>query len=240
MPRQSRHRSTTDVYHVILRGINRMDIFCDVADRQIFLHYLKSQISENFEVYGYCLMTNHIHMIVKSDTLSKSIHDLATVYAMWFNKKYKRIGSLFQDRFRSENIETENYFICCLRYILRNPVKAGICHQIASYPWSSYSAYFSLSETFVSTHFLSLFFDSHENFEAFVCQDNDEIYMDIDKPTDEEIQRLIDEKLGDKKFAELTLTEKKQLLKEIKYSVKAGLRQLARITNIPYYTIRKL
>ena len=52
MPRQSRHRSTTDVYHVILRGINRMDIFCDVADRQIFLHYLKSQISENFEVYG--------------------------------------------------------------------------------------------------------------------------------------------------------------------------------------------
>ena len=64
--------------------------------------------------------------------------------------------------------------------------------------------------------------------------------MDIDKPTDEEIQRLIDEKLGEKKFAELTLTEKKQLLKEIKYSVKAGLRQLARITNIPYYTIRKL
>lgn len=138
MSRQARQRSITDIYHVIQRGIDRMVIFRDDDDRQMFLNLLRLQVCESFKIYCYCLMDNHIHLLVKSDRLSFHIHHIASIYAMWFNHKYNRRGYLFQDRFKSEVIEDEGYLLRCFRYILRNPVKAGICEKIEIYGWSSY------------------------------------------------------------------------------------------------------
>lgn len=123
-----------------------------------FLKQLKSQVCPDFEIYCYCLMTNHIHLLVKSNLLSHYMHHIAFVYAMWFNAKYHRKGYLFQDRFRSEGIETENYLIQCFRYILQNPVKAGICRQVSDYRWSSYRLYYNSSASFVNVGFIKNFF----------------------------------------------------------------------------------
>ena len=99
MSRQARQQSNTGVYHVIQRGVNRMLIFHEDADRRMFLDLLKSQAGEFFKVYCFCLMDNHIHLIVKTSRLSFYIHRILTAYAIWFNHKYEREGYLFQDRF---------------------------------------------------------------------------------------------------------------------------------------------
>lgn len=142
MSRQARQRSITGIYHVIQRGVGRMLIFLEDDDRRMFINLLRQQVGEHFKVYAYCLLDNHIHLIVKSDQLSVSIHRIFTVYAMWFNHKYERTGYLFQDRFKSEAIEDQGYLLRCLRYVLQNPLKAGLCDKISAYKWSSYHAYY--------------------------------------------------------------------------------------------------
>ena len=133
MSRQARQQSNTGVYHVIQRGVNRMLIFHEDADRRMFLDLLKSQAGEFFKVYCFCLMDNHIHLIVKTSRLSFYIHRILTAYAIWFNHKYEREGYLFQDRFKSEVIEDQGYLLRCFRYVLQNPLKAGLCHKISEY-----------------------------------------------------------------------------------------------------------
>ena len=84
-------------------------------------------------------MNNHAHLLAKegSEPLSTTIQRLGVRYAQWFNRKYDRIGHLFQDRFRSEPVETDEYFLSALVYIFQNPVKAGLCNMPAEYEWSS-------------------------------------------------------------------------------------------------------
>lgn len=111
MPREARKQSATDLYHIMLRGIDGMDIFREKDDRKMFVTLLKQQISESFKIYCYCLMSNHIHCLIKSEKLSFHLHKLAATYAMWFNHKYERRGYLYQDRFKSEPVEDDTYFI---------------------------------------------------------------------------------------------------------------------------------
>lgn len=243
MPRQARQRSNTDIYHVILRGIDRMAIFYTDDDRQMFLNFLKMQISDHFKIYCYCLMDNHVHLLLKSESLSSEMHHLASLYAMRFNRKYERCGYLFQNRFQSENVENESYLLNCFRYILRNPVKAGMCPKPSAYRWSSYQAYFTHKDLGVDTGFLDLFFQSKEDFEEFMTSDDPQQCMDIDQishPTDKEIKQIWEQKLTGKEFDQLSKSEKYQLLQELKYTTNAGLRQLARITHTGYNIIRRL
>lgn len=243
MTRQTRPQSLTEVYHVIQRGLDRMALFHDEDDKQMFLNLLKFQVSDAFKIYGYCLMDNHVHLMAKSSCLSSNIQRIASVYALWFNQKYQRIGYLFQDRFKSEAIENESYFLSCLRYILQNPVKAGICDKASSYRWNSYRAYFNASESFVQTKFIHRFFDSKKDFDEYLSIFEDEVCPEIEcprKPTDNEVRQILQQKLNGKTFSDLSPSEKKQLLKEIKDSAKAGLRQLARITKTGYSIIRRL
>lgn len=243
MSRQARQRSDTDIYHVILRGIDRMPIFRRDDDRQMFLNFLRLQISAHFKVYGYCLMDNHIHILVKSDNLSVQMHHLASLYAMRFNHKYNRCGYLFQNRFKSEAVESEGYFLRCLRYILRNPVKAGICRNPSAYRWSSYHAYFTDTRTYVNTKFLAVFFQSKQDFEEYMAVDNTDRCIDTDqleRLTDEEVKHILNQKLSGKKFEELPKSEKYGLLRELKSKTNVSLRQLARITHISYNIIRRL
>lgn len=243
MPRQARQHSNTDIYHVILRGIDRMAIFYTDDDRQMFLNFLKLQISDHFKIYCYCLMDNHVHLLLKSESLSSEMHHLASLYAMRFNRKYERCGYLFQNRFQSENVENESYLLNCFRYILRNPVKAGMCPKPSAYRWSSYQAYFTHKDLGVDTGFLDLFFQSKEDFEEFMTSDDPQQCMDIDQishPTDKEIKQIWEQKLTGKEFDQLSKSEKYQLLQELKYTTNAELRQLARITHTGYNIIRRL
>lgn len=144
MPRRARGRSDSGVYHVMLRGINRQDIFCDDDDRERFIETLiRYKDLCGYKIYGYCLMSNHIHLLIKEEkeTISQSIKRIGVSYVYWFNMKHERYGHLFQGRFKSENVEDDRYLLVALRYIHQNPVEAGIVEEAAYYRWSSYAEY---------------------------------------------------------------------------------------------------
>lgn len=147
MPRYAREyqKSHTRVYHLILRSINQQEIFYDELDRRRFLQTLKNAKEKyQYELYAYVLMDNHIHLLLldEENNLSKIVQSIATSYAMYFNKKYRRIGHLFFNRFKSKNVNTLSYFMNLIRYIHFNPEKAGIC-KYSKYAWSSYPEYFN-------------------------------------------------------------------------------------------------
>ena len=140
MTRQGRKASGTGIYHTMLRGINQQRIFEEAEDYIQFLDYLyEVKKLSGMTLYAYCLMNNHIHLLLKERTepLSKIFRRLGTRYAHWFNKKYERNGHLFQDRFKSEPVETDEYFLSVLIYIYQNPVNAGLCRLPSEYEWGS-------------------------------------------------------------------------------------------------------
>jgi REP element-mobilizing transposase RayT len=140
MSRQERKKSSTGIYHVLLRGINRQRIFEEAGDYIQFLDCIREVKGlSGFTLYAYCLMGNHAHLLLKEGTepLAMIFRRLGTRYVYWFNKKYERSGHLFQDRFRSEPVEKDDYFLTVLVYIYQNPVKAGICSFPGDYEWSS-------------------------------------------------------------------------------------------------------
>lgn len=233
MPRQARQRSLTDVYHVMLRGINRMDIFNEDIDRIMFLHYLKECVKKkHYEILGFCLMNNHVHLLVKSDELGIYMHKLEVKYALWYNNKYERCGHLFQNRYRSEVVETEDYLFYCLRYILQNPIKAGICRSASEYPWSSYTIYFNSQESFISNSFVKLFFERRSDFDAYMEQMAEKKDTLEDRIGDQELRQLWVNQLSGHEIATLTKSERSRLVKEMLKIPGVGIRQLSRITGI--------
>ena len=139
MPRSSRKISATGYYHIILRGINRQSIVMDDQDRRKMIDTLRRySATPDAELVAYCLMDNHLHLLLKADDgASALVKRLASSYVYYFNHKYDRVGHLFQDRYKSEAVETEAYLLTVARYILQNPQKAGVC-ATEDYPWSSW------------------------------------------------------------------------------------------------------
>ncbi len=144
MPRQPRRKSYSKVYHCMLRGVNKQDIFFEEKDYLEFQNIIrKTKNNFLYQLYSYVLMPNHIHLEIKEESqkISKIIHSVGTSYANYFNKKYKRKGHLFENRFLSKNVETTHYMLDLVRYIHQNPLKAGIS-KMEQYKWSSYLEYF--------------------------------------------------------------------------------------------------
>lgn len=150
MPRHARIKGQSGVYHVMLRGINRQELFFDDDDMNKMLAVLAecTEITKA-RIHAYCFMVNHMHMLLQtgideipnSETLAQVMKRIEVRYAVYFNNKYGRIGTAFQERFRSEPVDNDIYFLTALRYIHRNPVKAGFVQTPDKYRWSSYQAY---------------------------------------------------------------------------------------------------
>ena len=157
MPRMARKKSSSGIYHIMLRGINKQDIFHEAEDRIKLIEILNyyRDICE-YEIYGYCLMSNHIHLLIKEgkETISQAIKRIGVNYAYWYNSKYARCGHLFQDRFKSETVEDDRYLLTVLRYIHQNPVKAGIVAEAIKYRWSSYSEYVNQQGMITNINFI--------------------------------------------------------------------------------------
>jgi len=144
MSRQNRKLSSSHIYHIMLRGNSGRNIFLDDEDRQRFLYTLANKKKDNeFILYAYCLMDNHLHLALKEnkDNISRIMKRINTAYVIYFNKKYQQSGHLFQDRFKSEVIENEPYLLEVIRYIHNNPLKARLVKLPEDYKWSSYSDY---------------------------------------------------------------------------------------------------
>ncbi len=129
MPRKPREKSRFGIYHVILRGVNKQIIFEENEDYLQFIRILKKykEVCE-FKLYAYCLMDNHVHLLMEQTTteLETIMKRIEVKFVKWYNRKYKRIGYLFQDRYKSEPINDEGYFRTVFRYIHQNPLHAGL------------------------------------------------------------------------------------------------------------------
>ncbi len=140
MPRHVRQLAESGIYHVMLRGVNRDAIFLDDADFEQFLKVLGlvKQLSAG-QLLAYCLMPNHVHLLIvaRGEPIGAMMKRLGIRYAGWFNRKYGRVGHLFQDRFKSLPVENDPYFIELVRYVWNNPVAAGIVDDPVRYQWNS-------------------------------------------------------------------------------------------------------
>ncbi len=150
MARKLRSVSDSGVYHVILRGVNKQDIFESDKDFLKFLGLMErvafpvdetgQRIPPLLVIYAYCLMPNHVHLLVREQKcgLASAIKWLSGTYAGYFNLKYEHVGHLFQGRFRSEVVNDWEYFLTLLRYIHQNPIAGGLVSDVRYYRWSSW------------------------------------------------------------------------------------------------------
>jgi putative transposase len=144
VPRQQRTRSGSGYYHVMLRGNEKKNIFMDEDDKQRFIETVNRMKQEKrFYLHAFCLMDNHIHLMISEgeEDIAKVMKRITVSYVLYFNKKYKRVGHLFQDRYKSEVVADDYQVLTLARYIHQNPVKAGMVKKMQSYRWSSYTGY---------------------------------------------------------------------------------------------------
>jgi len=144
VPRQIRELSKSKIYHIMIRGNEKKNIFLDNEDREKFTSILCDKNDENrWFLYAFCLMDNHVHLLINEgdENISRIMKRISTSYVYYFNKKYKRVGHLLQDRYRSEAIENDRYLLAAARYIHNNPVKVGMAKEPSQYEWSSYKLY---------------------------------------------------------------------------------------------------
>jgi len=128
-------------YHITARGNEKKDLYRDECDRRRFLKILESVVDKyKWNIYAYCLMNNHYHLLIETPlkNLSFGMRQLNGIYGQYFNRRHTRVGHLFQGRFKSLLIEKESYLLEVSRYIILNPVRAGLIDEPVDWKWSSY------------------------------------------------------------------------------------------------------
>ena len=247
MPWKAIKKSESGIYHVMLRGINQQQIFEEPEDFEKFLQILKDcKAISGYKLFAYCLMGNHIHLLIKpeEESLEQAFKRIGGRFVYWYNVKYQRIGHLFQDRFRSEPVETDEYFMTVLRYIHQNPIKAGLCKVIDAYTYSSYKEYFiesDLIDTESAYQIISQeqFREFHEEIETKQCLDVDEnIRIRL---TDEQAKCVMKRVSGKGSVSEYqTLREdlKEKYVKKL-YEKKLSIRQISRLTGVSKGLVEK-
>jgi REP element-mobilizing transposase RayT len=126
-------------HHIINRGVNRMDIFYQADDKNMFLQMInKAAIANTITLHDYVFMDNHYHLLIETqeENLSTFMRTINANYAQYFNKKYQRSGHLWQDRYKSKYIIAENYLYTLIRYIEYNPIEAKITTLVGEYPYT--------------------------------------------------------------------------------------------------------
>ncbi|MBC7254473.1 MAG: transposase [Actinobacteria bacterium] len=143
MSRPLRLQLENALYHVTSRGNEKATIFFDDQDRYVFLKKV-SEVAERYRwtVYAYCLMGNHYHLLLRTEqaNLSRGMRQLNGIYAQYFNRRHQRVGHVFQGRFKAILIKDEERLLTVARYVVLNPVRAGVVERPEDWKWSSYRA----------------------------------------------------------------------------------------------------
>ncbi|MBR2777137.1 MAG: transposase [Prevotella sp.] len=260
MPRKARKTSETGIHHVMLRGINRQIIFEQESDYRKFVCLLQDLITPVDElgnlqpprctIYAFCLMPNHVHLLIKEkkEPLATIVKQVASRYAMYYNKRYEHFGHLFQDRYKSEPVNDARYFYTLLCYIHQNPIAGGLCRDVEAYEWSSWREYtgapnrksdFCAVSSVLSRMPLAELRDLINEPLPKTCR-----VLEFDNRgesvTDEEVEAFLKTTYGIKPsdLQNYAKDRRDQILKAAK-DYGASLRQLARLTSIGIFIIRK-
>lgn len=246
MPRTQRKKSSTGIYHIVFRGINRQQIFEEDEDYERFLYLLKQyQQICSYHIYAYCLMPNHIHLLIKEGTeeLGQTFRRIGASFVYWYNLKYGRTGHLFQDRYKSEVVEDDAYLLTVVRYIHRNPVKAGLCQEPEDYRYSSFAHYESDS---LVENCLILGMTGREEFFNYHHIGNEDRCLDVEEEqkrrlTDQDAVRLMRELYHCSNPSEFQNAGKETQNKILHTLVESGgsIRQISRLTGASVGIVRK-
>jgi len=237
----------------MIRGIDQQNIFHDEADYKKFIAILfKYQKMVYYDLYAYCLMGNHVHLLIREgkETLSNSMKRIGVSYVSWYNWQYQRKGPLFQGRYKSEPVEDDAYFLTVLRYIHQNPLKAGLTKDITAYPWSSYGEYLNPPKIMNIGYTLRMFdSDKHQAIERFIKfnqEANHDQCLDVAKTRETLSDKAIRQLVAKKFLIELATLKNKdtitrdKILKYLKRLDGCSLRQVSRLTGISVYKIFKI
>ena len=232
------------LYHVTSRGDGQEDIFLDDGDRELFLDVL-AEVSERFNwtVHSYCLMGNHYHLLPETpdSNLSKGMRQLNGVYTQRFNRKHKRVGHVFQGRYKAIIVQKETYLLELARYIVLNPVRARMVRSAKDWPWSSYRASAGLADrpSWLTTDWiLSAFSDKRaeaiEHYRAFVADGKnqpalwDKLKNQIYLGTDAFVQKMLDKKPTGEDLSEIPSGQRRAMAKSLEhYAARSGDRDKA-------------
>ena len=250
MPRKARKVSATNIYHVVIKGADHQIMFEEAKDYIKYLDILDYYRNEcNFAIYAYCLMSNHVHLIIHINDipLSTIFRKINTCYAGWFNAKYNRTGFLQDGRFFSEPIETEDYLLAAIRYVHLNPTKAGLEESPGKkYLWSSYNDYFASISTMIDKQFVLSFYKDLSEFHASHLLFPTEDIFDVEKtrkhlPDDvaKEVILAISNCSCSAEFQNLSLTERNQFICKI-HNKGVSVRQINRLTGTPKGVIDRI
>lgn len=231
----------------MLRGINQQQIFEETKDCDKFLDILREckEICQ-YKIYAYCLMGNHIHLMIKegTETLEQTFKRICGRFVYWYNVKYRRVGHLFQDRFKSEPVDAEDYFFTVLRYIHQNPVKAKLCKRVEDYTYSSYAEYTG-NKIIVDTDYVMQFCTKeeliglHSEMVAIDCLDvSDKVFVRVTDEQAHELIRKIAKCDSVSDFQRLEPAKRDKCLKKLKEKG-VSIRQLSRLTGISFSVVRK-
>lgn len=240
MARGPRNYINMPFYHIMVQGINKEYILNNAEDKRQYLKFI-NKVKEKIDIYivSYCIMDNHVHILIKEDStecLSSFMHKVNTLYAMYYNKKYNRVGYVFRDRYKSQVIYSEKQLYTCINYIHNNPVKAGICKLASEYEYSSYNEYIKNME------------EIQRNINGVLTKENisekEELFLEIEEEREIEIQKAIEEymKINNVKFE--TLKNDRKILKEIisilKNNYDLSLRKISSYINVGRETVRNI
>lgn len=199
MARRARSMSESGYMHIIVRGIGKQILFEDMQDFRHYLNRLERFCLETeVKTCAYCLMENHVHLLVHGESTSTILlmKKLGISYSEYYNKKYDRVGHLYQNRYKSEKIETERSLLAVFRYILQNPEKAAICKS-SEYRWSSYNLYDNVPE-FMDISLIKSLLGDDKHYKKFIASESDEQFMDYEsiKHDDEWAKNVLKKCLG--------------------------------------------
>lgn len=252
MSRRARESSESGVYHVMLRGIDRQSIFQENEDRERFLWILgECKGISQFRLYTYCLMDNHIHLLLRtvqeSEPLEQIFKRIGVRYAGWYNRKYSRTGHLFQDRFLSEAVKDDSYLWTVFSYIHQNPVKAGLCKEPEEYAWSGWREYLHAGELCDIQEFLKLLNENKavamQQLQMLLDQPLEGLCMDVEqrRPSDQEVREILLGLCGTDmvtKLQSLPSAERDDVIRQLKQE-RASIRQISRLTGWPFGIVRR-
>lgn len=244
MPRKPRIFSESGYLHLVPKGNAGQDLFEDSEDRHRFLLQLRRCVDETpVSLNAYSLMSNHVHLLVHEEEDRASVRfmqKLCSGYARYYNRRYERTGHLFQSRYHSEPIEDESYLFAAFRYILNNPVSAGLCRAAADYEWSSYSLYGN-PHAFVDSRLFYERIGSREELDAFLRVPDEHVFLEYDstRKTDDwarEVIRTLLHVSSGKVLQTWSASERDDAIRAL---VRAGINclQLQRLTGIGYRII---